>query len=316
MSMSSKIAFLFPGQGSQSKGMLDAFADIDVVARTLEEASDALGYDMAALIHEDPDGRLDRTAYTQPALLTVSVSLFRLWQQQGGPDPDDVAGHSLGEYSALVVAGALDFTEALKLVSFRGAAMEAAVPAGEGKMAAIIGLADEVVENLCHEASTNTEKVWPANYNCPGQLVVAGHTNAVDRLLTRAKENGAKRALPLNVSAPSHTPLMRPASEALQQKLERLQWRQPRFPLWSNVDASPHSDPLQIRDCLVRQLVSPVRWTRIIQRLEENGVRAAIEIGPGRVLSGLVRRTTKAISTYGTFSPEELEHSIRKLVEG
>ncbi|MDQ6981182.1 MAG: ACP S-malonyltransferase, partial [Ghiorsea sp.] len=218
--MSSDLVFFFPGQGSQSKGMLaDLIADESVVAGTFSQASDALGYDMAALVTVDADGKLDQTEYTQPALLTASTALYRLWTSRGGVKPAQVAGHSLGEYSALVAANALDFSDAVQLVAFRGQAMSKAVPAGVGKMAAIIGLDDVKVVELCAQTSDDTSKVWAANFNCPGQLVVAGHAAATDRLMILAKEAGAKRALPLAVSAPSHTPLMQDAADAMAEKL-------------------------------------------------------------------------------------------------
>ncbi len=257
-----KLAWLFPGQGSQSKGMLDAFAGEAAVRETLEEASDALGWDVAALIAEDPDGKLGRTQYTQPALLTASVALARLWRALGGPEASELAGHSLGEYSALAAGGALSLADAVRLVALRGEAMSAAVPEGEGRMAAILGLEDEAVEQLCAQASDDATKVWPANYNCPGQLVIAGHASAVDRAIELALEAGAKRALPLAVSVPSHTPLMQPAADRLREAMNEVAWRPlAGARLWSNVDAMPREDADGIREALVSQLTSPVRWT-------------------------------------------------------
>ncbi len=295
--MSSNIVFFFPGQGSQSKGMLaDLIAAEAVVRDTIAQASDVLGYDMAALVTEDVDGKLDQTEYTQPALLTASTALHRLWAARGGANPAQVAGHSLGEYSALVAAGALDFSDTVALVAFRGQAMSKAVPVGVGKMAAIIGLDDDKVVALCEQVSEEGSKVWAANFNCPGQLVVAGHAAATERLMDAAKESGAKRALPLAVSAPSHTPLMQDAANAMAEKLAGITINTPTCPVWSNARAATLTASDDIRDALVEQLVSPVRWTETVQQLSKQGVTTAIEMGPGKVLSGLVRRIDKNIS--------------------
>lgn len=267
----SDLVFLFPGQGSQSKGMLDAFAGSVVVKRTLDEASDALGYDMATLIRDDADEKLGQTEFTQPALLTASTAVLRLWREQGGREPGHVAGHSLGEYSALVAAGALDLFDAVRLVAFRGKVMAEAIPAGVGSMAAILGLDDEVLEDLCEQASAGHEHVWAVNYNCPGQLVVAGHVAAVDRLISAARQAGARRAMPLAVSAPSHTPLMQPAADRISVRLQEISFSKPSCPVWSNVDASAREDVDEIRKVLVAQLTSPVRWTETIQGLVVSG---------------------------------------------
>jgi len=303
-------AFLFPGQGSQSKGMLDAFADSAVVGRTLEEASDALGYDMAALIRDDADDKLGLTEYTQPALLTASTAMLRLWREQGGRVPDHVAGHSLGEYSALVAAGVLTFSDAVQLVAFRGKAMSEAVPAGVGRMAAILGLADDVLEGLCEQVSTDHEQVWAVNYNCPGQLVVAGHAVAVDRLIEAASQAGARRALPLAVSAPSHTPLMQPAAAAMSARLQEITFHKPSCPVWTNVDASARQDVAAIRSALIAQLVSPVRWTETIQALRGADVLLAVEMGPGKVLAGLARRIERDIAVGSVLTPGLLAESM------
>lgn len=306
----SEFVFLFPGQGSQAKGMLDAFADIDIVNQTVAEASDALGYDMAALIRDDAEEKLGRTEYTQPALLTASTAIVRLWQQRGGAAAAQVAGHSLGEYSALVAAGVLDFTDAVKLVAFRGRAMTEAVPAGVGKMAAILGLDDAAVESLCSDASSDDGSVWAANYNCPGQLVVAGHAAAVDRLIDAARAAGAKRALPLAVSAPSHTPLMQAAADAMAQALDHIAFDTPSCPVWCNVDAAPETDVAKIREKLVAQLVNPVRWTATVQQLSAAGVTHAIEMGPGKVLSGLIRRIDRAMVVGNSLNPTQIDAAI------
>lgn len=303
-------SFLFPGQGSQSKGMLDAFADSDIVRSTLEEASDALAYDMAALIRDDADEKLGQTEYTQPALLTASTAVLRLWREQGGREPTHVAGHSLGEYSALVAAGVLSFVDAVQLVSFRGKAMTEAVPAGVGRMAAVLGLADDVLEGLCEQVSTEAEQVWAVNYNCPGQLVVAGHAAAVDRLIETAKQAGARRALPLSVSAPSHTPLMRPAADAMAVRLQEVVMHEPSCPVWKNVDASATQGVAEIRAALVEQLVSPVRWTETVQGLRNADVLLAVEMGPGKVLAGLSKRIARDIVMNNVLTPEQLAASI------
>jgi [acyl-carrier-protein] S-malonyltransferase len=309
--LSSNVVFFFPGQGSQSKGMLvDFLATEEVVKQTFAEASDALGYDMAALVLEDVNAQLDQTEYTQPALLTASTALARLWTDRGGLMPSQVAGHSLGEYSALVAAGAIEFSDAVSLVAFRGQAMSKAVPAGVGKMAAIIGLEDAQIVSLCEQASEPDSKVWAANFNCPGQLVVAGHAEATDRLMIIAKEAGAKRALPLAVSAPSHTPLMQDAADAMQEKLSGITVNTPVCPVWSNARAVTLTDATSIRDALVEQLVSPVRWTETVQQLSAQGVTSAVEMGPGKVLSGLVRRIDKEMKVASVLNAEAMDKAI------
>ena len=306
--------FLFPGQGSQSKGMLDTFDAIEVVKQTLEEASDALGYDMAALIRDDAEGKLAQTQYTQPALLTASTALLRLWREKGGAEASQVAGHSLGEYSALVAAGAIGFADAVQLVAFRGKAMMEAVPAGVGSMAAILGLADDVIETLCVDTSNADEKVWAANYNCPGQLVVAGHAKAVERMMVAAKEAGAKRALPLAVSAPSHTPLMQSAADAMADRLQQINMSTPVCPVWGNASATAEQDVAKIRQALVAQLISPVRWTETVQKLAASGLTQAVEMGPGKVLSGLVKRVDRSMLVGVTLTPDMLEKSLTQIV--
>jgi len=306
----SDFVLLFPGQGSQSKGMLDPFEGVDVVKQTLEEASDALGYDMAALIRDDADEKLGQTEYTQSALLTASTALLRLWREKGGAEPSQVAGHSLGEYSALVAAGVIDFSDAVELVAFRGQAMTQAVPAGVGSMAAILGLADEQVEEICAASSSDSEKVWAANYNCPGQLVVAGHAAAVERMMAAAKEAGAKRALPLAVSAPSHTPLMQPAADAMAARLQDVAFNTPAFPVWGNASATTEVDVEKIRAALVAQLISPVRWTETVQKLSAAGISKGVEMGPGKVLSGLVKRIDRDMIVGVSISPDQIEKSM------
>jgi len=302
--------FLFPGQGSQSKGMLDAFDGISIVKDTLDEASDALGYDMAALIRDDAEDKLGQTEFTQPALLTASTAMLRLWREMGGAEPAQVAGHSLGEYSALVAAGVINFSDAVQLVAFRGKAMSQAVPAGVGGMAAILGLADDVVEGLCTDVSEQGDNVWAANYNCPGQLVVAGNAAAVERLMVAAKEAGAKRALPLAVSAPSHTPLMQPAADAMAVRLQEITFNAPSCSVWGNASATTEQDVEKIRAALVAQLISPVRWTETIQKLAATGVSRGVEMGPGKVLSGLVKRVERDMIVGVSISPDQLQNSL------
>ena len=314
--MSSNLAFLFPGQGSQSKGMLaDLIADEKVVSETFSEASDLLGYDMKALVVEDADGKLDQTEFTQPALLTASTALSRLWSARGGATASQMAGHSLGEYSALVAAGAIEFSDAVSLVAFRGRSMSEAVPAGVGKMAAIIGLEDTAVTELCEKSAVGDEQVWAANFNCPGQLVIAGNAAAVERAMDAAKEAGAKRALPLAVSAPSHTPLMQPAADAMKAKLAGISVLAPACPVWSNARAVKLTDAGDIRDALVEQLVSPVRWTEIVQKMAVEGINQTVEMGPGKVLAGLVRRIEKEMSVSSASTSELMEKAIETVGE-
>lgn len=281
-----------------------------VVADTFSEASDALGYDMQQLVAANPDGKLDNTEYTQPALLTASTALFRLWRERGGDEAAYAAGHSLGEYSALVAAGSLAFDDGVKLVAFRGRAMSQAVPAGVGLMAAILGLDDDKVEALCEEACQGDNRVWPANYNCPGQLVVAGHVAAVQRLIDLAKTAGAKRAMALQVSAPSHTPLMQPAADQLQQRLADIAIAPPAMPVWSNALAIPLNDADAIREALVNQLISPVRWTETVRSMYAQGVSRAVEMGPGKVLAGIVRRVERNLGVHATDSSPAMDAAI------
>lgn len=310
--MNASLAFLFPGQGSQSKGMLaDFLAHEAVVQSTFEEASDALSYDMKALVLDDVNDQLNQTEYTQAALLTASIAMFRAWQARTDVLPSHMAGHSLGEYSALVAAGVLDFSDAVRLVSFRGQAMVSAVPAGVGKMAAIIGLDDDALVQLCAQSSSEQAKVWAANFNCPGQLVVAGHAEAVDALMIAAKEAGAKRALPLAVSAPSHTPLMQPAADAIQEKLSELTLHAPVCSVWSNARACALNDVAEIQKALVEQLTSPVRWTESVQAMSKLGVTSAVEMGAGKVLSGLVRRIDKTLSVASVSTPEMMDKAVK-----
>lgn len=293
--MAQKIALLFPGQGSQSVGMLQALLETsDIVKSTFAEASTALGYDLAALVLNGPEEKLNETHRTQPALLTASVAIYRDWLAKN-PDADVVmAGHSLGEYSALVCSNVISLSEAVKLVENRGLYMQEAVPAGVGSMAAIIGLGDDEIKAAC-AASAQGEVVSPVNYNSPGQVVIAGHKAAVDRASVACKEAGAKRALPLSVSVPSHCELMKPAAEKLANDLAALTFNTPKCDVINNVDVKAESSADAIKDALVRQLYSPVRWTETVQALVAKGVTQSYEFGPGKVLTGLAKRIDKAM---------------------
>jgi [acyl-carrier-protein] S-malonyltransferase len=292
--MSNTLAFVFPGQGSQQLGMLADLAEKhDIIERTFAEASTILGYDLWNLVQNDAE-QLSQTDKTQPALLTASVALWRLWEHEGGLKPTYVAGHSLGEYSALVCAGVVAFTDAVALVKLRGEYMLQAVPAGEGAMAAIIGLDDDKVIAACDSASGIVSAV---NFNSPGQVVIAGHVAAVEEAMVNAKEAGAKRALPLPVSVPSHCELMIPAGKKLAEKLESITFSVPTCTLIQNVTAQAVSDPAIIKANLVSQLSEPVLWTQSIALLSELGVTATVECGPGKVLSGLNKRIVKGLNT-------------------
>ncbi|HEV2285350.1 MAG TPA: ACP S-malonyltransferase [Steroidobacteraceae bacterium] len=285
-------AFVFPGQGSQSVGMLGALAAADASVRaTFEEASGVLGYDLWKLVSEGPEAELNATARTQPALLAAGVATWRAWRARGGAEPAVVCGHSLGEFTALVCAEALEFRAAVGLVRYRGEVMQEAVPAGTGAMAAILGLEDAQIEAACREAAAaGGGIVEPANFNSPGQVVIAGEAAAVERAIAAAKARGAKRAVALPVSVPSHSSLMRGAAERLRGRLSGLTLKTPRLRYVSAVDATAHAEPAEIRDLLVRQLSSPVRWTDTVRALIESGVEEIVECGPGRVLTGLNRR--------------------------
>ena len=291
--MSQKLALVFPGQGSQTVGMLaDLYAEYDVVRDTFAESSAALGYDLWQLVANGPEADLNETHRTQPALLTASVAIWRLWQQQGGGTPDYLAGHSLGEYSALVCAGVLSLGDAVSLVEKRGQYMQTAVPAGTGAMSAIIGLDDALIAKACDEAAQG-EVVSPVNFNSPGQVVIAGNKAAVERANELCKAAGAKRALPLPVSVPSHCALMKPAAAQLATDLASMSFNAPSFAVVNNVDVAIAADEAAVKDALVRQLYSPVRWTETIEWLSAQGVTQVVEIGAGKVLNGLVKRINR-----------------------
>ncbi|HAS6174374.1 TPA: ACP S-malonyltransferase [Vibrio vulnificus] len=291
----SKFAIVFPGQGSQAVGMLaDLGEQYEIVKQTFAQASEALGYDLWALVQNGPAEDLNQTFRTQPALLASSVAIWRVWQELGLAQPENLAGHSLGEYSALVCAGVIDFQEAIKLVELRGQLMQEAVPAGTGAMYAIIGLDDEAIAKACEEASQG-DVVSPVNFNSPGQVVIAGSKDAVERAGALCKEAGAKRALPLPVSVPSHCALMKPAAEKLAVALESIEFKAPQLPVINNVDVVAETDPAKIKDALVRQLYSPVRWTESVELMSSQGVEKLLEMGPGKVLTGLTKRIVKSL---------------------
>jgi len=298
---------MFPGQGSQSVGMLAALAASEpVVGETFGEASAALGYDLWTLCQQGPEDRLSETERTQPAMLSAGIAAWRAWGRRGGARPDVLAGHSLGEYSALVAAGSIDFAAAIALVRFRGEAMQRAVPAGAGAMAAILGLDDAAVEAACAEAAQGSV-VQPVNYNAPGQLVIAGEASAVGRAIEACKARGARRAVLLPVSAPSHSALMRPAAEELRERLRALEIRRPAIRVHS-FDAGVYGDADSIRDGLFRQLFNPVRWSAIVAAMTDGGAKRLFECGPGKVLTGLARRAPggRELVLHAIESPESL----------
>jgi [acyl-carrier-protein] S-malonyltransferase len=306
-----KLAMMFPGQGSQSVGMLAALAAAEpVVGETFDEASAALGYDLWALCQRGPEERLSETERTQPAMLAAGIGVWRAWNRRGGARPGVLAGHSLGEYSALVAAEALDFGSTVALVRFRGEAMQRAVPAGTGAMAAILGLDDSVIEAACAEAAQG-DVVQPVNYNAPGQLVIAGSAAAVARAIEACKARGAKRAVPLPVSVPSHSTLMKPAAEALRERLKAVAIKAPAIPVRS-FDAGVYTDAGSIRDGLYRQLFNPVRWSAIVAAMTAEGAGRLFECGPGKVLTGLARRAPggRDLDLQAIESPASLEAAL------
>ena len=300
-------AFVFPGQGSQSVGMLDAWGDHPAVQATLAEASAALGEDLGRLIHEGPKEALELTTNTQPVMLASAIACYRAWRAEGGAEPAAVAGHSLGEYSALVAAEAITLADALPLVRLRAQAMQQAVPVGAGAMAAILGLDAAVVAAGCAEvAAASGEDVAPANFNDPKQTVIAGTKAGVDLACEKLKGLGAKRALLLAVSAPFHSSLMKPAAEVLRERLVNVAIRSPRIPVVNNIDVAVQSDPDAIRDALYRQAFGPVRWVEVTQALKARGLNHIFECGPGKVLAGLVKRIDAEINTATVLDPASL----------
>jgi [acyl-carrier-protein] S-malonyltransferase len=307
------LAFVFPGQGSQAVGMLaELGAEFPVVHEVFDEASEGAGIDLWALAQDGPEAELGKTEHTQPALLAASVAVWRAWQAQGGPLPAQIAGHSLGEYSALVCAGALPLRAAAALVAERGRLMQAAVPAGVGSMAAVIGGDDDVIRSVCKEVS-GEEVVTPANYNSPGQLVIAGHAGAVDRAAQRLTELGVRKVIKLAVSVPSHTPLMREAAQELAARMANMPWQVPTIPVLQNADAKAHVGIEFIRAALERQLYMPVLWSDSVRSLVHNGATKIFECGPGKVLTGLCRRIDKSIEARALGTPDELRAALAEV---
>lgn len=289
-------AMVFPGQGSQAVGMLAELAEqYPIVTETFAQASDVLGYSLWDLVQNGPEEELNKTWKTQPALLAASVAIWRVWQEKQGKMPQMMAGHSLGEYSALVCAGVIDFAAAIKLVELRGKLMQEAVPAGTGAMYAIIGLDNDAIAKACEEAAQG-QVVSPVNFNSPGQVVIAGNKEAVERAGVLCREAGAKRALPLAVSVPSHCALMKPAADKLAVALQEIEFKQPEIQVVNNVDVIAQTDANAIRDALVRQLYNPVRWTETVELIAEKGITQLLEIGPGKVLTGLTKRISKEMN--------------------
>lgn len=312
MANTKKLAIVFPGQGSQSVGMLQELAAaFPIVAETFTEASDALSYDLWALVQNGPAEDLNRTDRTQPAMLAAGVAVWRVWQAQGGAAPAVMAGHSLGEYTALVCAEALAFAPAVALVAERGRFMQEAVPAGEGAMAAVLGLDDDTVREACARAAAG-DVVEAVNLNAPGQVVIAGSKAAVERAIEELKAAGAKRAVPLPVSVPSHCALMRPAAERLADYLTQVEIQAPKIPVLHNVDVQVSADAAAVRERLVRQLYSPVRWVETVQAMAAQGVGRIIECGPGKVLVGLNKRIAKEADAQAVYDPATLEAALKE----
>ncbi|MBV1904841.1 MAG: ACP S-malonyltransferase [Pseudomonadales bacterium] len=306
------LGFVFPGQGAQEVGMLsDHAAKEPIIIKTFEIAQEAVGLPLWELVCKGPEEELNKTAITQPALLAASVALWRLWQSRGGANPDIVAGHSLGEYSALVCAGSLDFSDAVRLVHARGKFMQDAVPLGKGSMAAILGLADDLLAQACTEAASETNGiVAPANFNSPGQVVIAGSTSAVAAAMEKCQNLGARRAVQLAVSAPFHCQLMQPAAENFAKELEKVTINQPHFTLVQNTDAAITTDVQSIRKKLIDQIAQPVRWTECVQTMINAGMDNYVECGPGKVLSGLIRRIDRKVGSNSLATLESFDSAI------
>ncbi|MGN0917895.1 MAG: ACP S-malonyltransferase [Oxalobacter sp.] len=307
-----RFAFVFPGQGSQAVGMLNGFAGNAAVQETVAEASEALGFDIGKMIAEGPKESLDLTVNTQPVMLTTSIAFYRAWLAAGGVAPEVVAGHSLGEFSALVASGVIPLADAVKLVRFRATAMQEAVPVGVGGMAAIIGLDAEALKAVCAEAAEG-DVVEPANFNSPTQTVIAGHKTALDRACKLAKAKGAKRALPLPVSAPFHSSLLVPASERLADYMKDLTFSTPKIPVINNVDVAIQNDPSAIKDALVRQVASSVRWVETVQKMASMGITHIVDCGPGKVLAGMVKRIDGSINGLAIVDQASLDATLEEL---
>jgi len=307
-----KLALVFPGQGSQSVGMMQGFADNAVVRAVFAEASTALGQDLWQLVETGPAEELSATVNTQPVMLTAAYAMYRAWQEAGGPAPALVAGHSLGEYTALVAAGVLAFADAVPLVRFRAQAMQEAVPMGSGAMAAVLGLDDDAVRAACSEAAQG-ETVEAVNFNAPSQVVIAGHKSAVERAAAAAKARGAKRALLLPVSAPFHSSLLKPAAVRLQARMSDVAFHAPRIGVINNVDVAMPADPAAIRDALARQACNPVRWVETIQSFAAQGITHVVECGPGKVLSGLTKRIDGNLQSFAVTDAASLAQTLEAL---
>jgi [acyl-carrier-protein] S-malonyltransferase len=303
-----KLAMVFPGQGSQAVGMLKGYAGLPTVAETIAEASNVLGADFVKLLEEGPAEKLNLTVNTQPAMVTAGIAAFRAWRALGGPLPEIVAGHSLGEYSALVAAGAIDFKDCLPLVRFRAQSMQEAVPEGQGAMAAILMLDDDMVRAACAEAGGAVQAV---NFNAPGQVVIAGEKAAVERAMEACKTKGAKRAMLLPVSAPFHSTLMKPAAERLGSYLNKVQLQAPKISVVNNVDVAVETDPEKIKQALVRQAASPVRWVEAIKKMVDSGVTHIVECGPGKVLAGMTKRIAPNVKSFAAADRASLEEALK-----
>jgi [acyl-carrier-protein] S-malonyltransferase len=310
-----KLAMVFPGQGSQTVGMMKGYAGLPEIGAVLGEAAQTLGEEFVVLLDKGPAESLNLTVNTQPAMVTAGFAAYRAWRALGGPQPEVVAGHSLGEYTALVAAGALAFRDCLPLVRFRAQAMQQAVPEGQGAMAAILNLDDQQVRAACADAAQG-EVVQAVNYNAPGQVVIAGHRSAVTRAIDACKARGAKRALPLPVSAPFHSSLMQPAANMLRAQLEKVKLSAPSIPLINNVDVLAQDDPAAIKDALVRQAASPVRWVEIIRHMAGMGVTHVLECGPGKVLASLVKRIDSGLQAMPLADKASLEQALAALRGG
>ena len=304
------LAFVFPGQGSQAVGMMHPFADSNVVRAVFAEASAALGEDLWRLVAEGPAEALNSTVNTQPVMLTAGYAVYRAWLAAGGPPPAVVAGHSLGEYTALVAAGVLSFADAVPLVRFRAQAMQDAVPLGTGAMAAVLGLDDDAVRRACSDAAGD-EVVEAVNFNAPSQVVIAGHRTAVERAAEAAKALGAKRAVMLPVSAPFHSSLLQPAARRLADYMASLNFKSPEIELVNNVDVAVVKDPEGIKDALARQACNPVRWVEVVRALAARGITSVAECGPGKVLAGLTRRIEPALHGYALTDPDSLAQALK-----
>ncbi|MDV6342545.1 ACP S-malonyltransferase [Nitrosomonas sp. Is24] len=310
-----KFAFVFPGQGSQSVGMMNGYSDLPVIQETFQEASDILKQDLWSMVVNGPADDLNLTINTQPLMLTAGIAVYRAWGSLGGEPPALMAGHSLGEYTALVASEALSFADALALVRFRAQAMQQAVPEGVGGMAAILGLDDEIIETICRDiASQNSEEsLEPANFNSPGQIVIAGHKNAIVQGIELAKSKGAKRAIMLPMSIPSHCSLMKPAADSMRQQLDHVTMQPPRIPVLHNADVKTHSDTADIKEILIRQLTSPVRWVDTVKAFAANGVTHVVECGPGKVLAGLNKRIDPNLQQLSLTDGEAVKQAINHL---